>query len=167
MVGQIVKDGLSGNIRIEDLHSFIDKKLEPSSWLEITQERVNQFAEATNDYQFIHVEPDKAEKTSFGGTIVHGLLLLSLLPYLNSEKAIIPANLMMSINYGSDKVRYLSPVRVGERVRSIQKITSVNEKKPGQWLINKTIEMEIEKKEKLALVANMKQLLIVNNHEST
>jgi acyl dehydratase len=92
---------MTQTIKAEDLPTLVGKELEPSPWLEITQERVNQFADATNDWQFIHVDPEKAAQTPFGGPIAHGFLSLSLLSYLNAQNAILPENLVMGINYGS------------------------------------------------------------------
>ncbi len=124
---------MTKTIRADELPGLVGKQLEPSPWLEITQERVDQFADATNDHQFIHVDPEKAALTPFGGPIAHGFLSLSLLSYLNAQSAIVPENLVMGINYGSDKIRYLAPVRVGKRIRSQQKVLEVTEKSPGQW----------------------------------
>ncbi len=148
-------------IKAADLPSLVGKELEPSPWFEITQERVNQFADATNDHQFIHVDPEKAAQTPFGGTIAHGFLSLSLLPFLNSHNSIVPENLQMGINYGSDKVRYLTPVRVGRRVRSRQKVLDVIEKNPGQWLIKTAVTLEIEGEEKPALIAETLSMMVV------
>lgn len=148
-------------IKAADLPSLVGKELPPSSWLEITQERVNQFADATDDHQFIHVDQERAAKTPFGGTIAHGFLTLSLLPFLNEENAIRPENLLMGINYGSDKVRYLTPVRVGKRVRSLQKILDVTEKNPGQWLIKTAVTVEIEGESKPALIAETLSMMVV------
>jgi acyl dehydratase len=145
----------------EDLPKLAGKDLEPSAWLEVTQERVNQFAEATNDFQFIHVDPEKAAQTPFGGPIAHGFLSLSLLSYLNAQTAIVPENLVMGINYGSDKVRYLMPVRVGKRIRSQQKVLEVSEKSPGQWLMKTAVMVEIEGEETPALVAEILSMLVV------
>ncbi len=141
---------MTQTIKSADLPSLVGKELEPSPWFEITQERVNQFADATNDHQFIHIDEEKAAQTPFGGTIAHGFLSLSLLPYLNAQNAIVPENLVMGINYGSDKVRYLTPVRVGKRVRSKQTILDVTEKKPGHWLLKTAVTVEIEGEEKPA-----------------
>ena len=121
-------------IKAEDIPSLIGTELEPSPWLEITQERINQFADATNDHQFIHVDREKAAATPFGGPIAHGFLSLSLLSYLNAQSAVVPENLVMGLNYGSDKVRFLMPVKVGKRVRSVQKILEVTEKKEDKKL---------------------------------
>lgn len=142
-------------IKVEDLPSMVGQQLEPSDWLEITQERVNQFADATNDHQFIHVKPSKAKLTPFGGTIAHGFLSLSLITCLMTENAPVPENLKMTINYGSDKVRYIAPVRVGKRIRANQEILEVTEKKPGQWLVKTEISIEIEGEDKPALIAEI------------
>ncbi|MDH3429637.1 MAG: MaoC family dehydratase [Gammaproteobacteria bacterium] len=152
---------MTETIKAEDLPGLVGRELEPSPWLEITQERVNQFAEATNDFQFIHVDPEKAAQTPFGGPIAHGFLSLSLLSYLNAQSAIVPENLVMGINYGSDKVRYLMPVRVGKRIRSKQKVLEVSEKNPGQWLIKNAVTVEIEGEETPALVAEILSMMVV------
>jgi acyl dehydratase len=152
---------MTQTIKAEELPGLVGKELEPSPWLEITQERVNQFAEATNDFQFIHVDPEKAAQTPFGGPIAHGFLSLSLLSYLNAQNAIVPENMVMGINYGSDKVRYLMPVRVGKRIRSKQTVLEVSEKSPGQWLIKNAVTVEIEGEEKPALVAEILSMMVV------
>jgi len=154
---------MTEQIKAEDFPSLIGKELEPSPWLEITQERVNQFAEATNDHQFIHVDPEKAAQTPFGGPIAHGFLSLSLLSYLNAQSAVVPANLVMGVNYGSDKIRYLMPVRVGKRIRSLQKVLEVTEKKPGNWLLKYQVTVEIEGEETPALIAEILSMLVVDN----
>ena len=152
---------MAETVRVEDLPKLVGRDLEPSAWLEVTQERVNQFAEATNDFQFIHVDPEKAAQTPFGGPIAHGFLSLSLLSYLNAQTAIVPENLVMGVNYGSDKVRYLMPVRVGKRIRSKQKVLEVTEKNPGQWLMKTAVTVEIEGEETPALVAEILSMLVV------
>ncbi len=152
---------MTQTIKVEDLPTLVGKELEPSPWLEITQERVNQFADATNDWQFIHVDPEKAAKTPFGGPIAHGFLSLSLLSYLNEQTAIVPENTVMGINYGSDRVRYLMPVRIGKRIRSKQKILEVTEKNPGQWLFKNEVTVEIEGEETPALVAEILSMMVV------
>ena len=152
---------MTKTIKAEDLPGLVGKELEPSPWIEITQERVNQFAEATNDHQFIHIDPEKAAQTPFGGPIAHGFLSLSLLSYLNAQNALIPENLLMGLNYGSDKVRYLMPVRVGKRIRSRQTVLEVTEKNPGQWLIKNAVTVEIEGEETPALVAEILSMLVL------
>lgn len=148
-------------IKAEDLPTLLGKELEPSSWLEITQERVNQFADATNDHQFIHVDPEKAAQTPFGGPIAHGFLSLSLLSFLSEQNLVVPEDLTIAINYGSDKIRYLMPVRVGKRIRSRQKVLEVEEKNPGQWLMKTAVTVEIEGEETPALVAEILTMLVV------
>jgi acyl dehydratase len=152
---------MTETVKVDELPSLVGRELEPSPWFEITQERVNQFADATNDHQFIHIDPEKAAQTPFGGPIAHGFLSLSLLSYLNEQSAIVPENTVMGINYGSDKVRYLAPVRVGKRIRSHQKILEVTEKKPGQWLFKNAVTVEIEGEETPALVAEILSMMVV------
>lgn len=147
-----------------ELPGLAGTELEPSPWLEITQERVNQFADATNDHQFIHVDPEQAAKTPFGGPIAHGFLSLSLLSHMNEQVAVFPDNMVMAINYGSDKVRYLAPVRVGKRIRSLQKIVDIEEKKPGQWLMKTAVSVEIDGETTPALIAELLTLLIVSDN---
>ena len=152
---------MAETIRAQDLPTLVGRELEPSPWFEITQERVNQFAEATNDHQFIHVDPERAAKTPFGGPIAHGFLSLSLLSYLNAQSAILPEGLVMGINYGSDKVRYLMPVRVGKRIRSRQEILEVTEKNPGQWLMKTAVTVEVEDEKTPALIAEILSMFVV------
>ena len=152
---------MTKTIKAEDLPGLVGTELEPSPWIEITQERVNQFAEATNDHQFIHVDPEKAAQTPFGGPIAHGFLSLSLLSYLNAQNALVPENLLMGLNYGSDKVRYLMPVRVGKRIRSRQRVLEVTEKNPGRWLIKNAVTVEIEGEETPALVAEILSMMVL------
>ena len=156
---------MNRRIKAADLPSLVGTVLEPSPWVDITQERVNLFADATNDHQFIHVDPKKAAQTPFGGPIAHGFLSLSLLSYLNAQTAILPYNTVMGINYGSDKVRYLMPVRVGKRIRSHQKIMEVSEKRPGQWLIKNSISVEIEGETTPALIAEILSMVIVDDEQ--
>jgi len=153
---------MAETIKAADLLGLVGKELEPSPWLEISQDRVNQFAEATNDHQFIHIDPERAKKTPFGGPIAHGFLSLSLLSYLNAQNAMLPENLVMGINYGSDKVRYLAPLPVGKRIRSHQEILDVSEKNPDQWLVKTAVTVEIEDVETPALIAEILSMYIVS-----
>jgi len=153
---------MSHTLKSTDLPSLAGQEAEPSSWFEITQERVNQFADATNDHQFIHIDEARAARTPFGGTIVHGFLTLSLIPFLTAETAPVFEGLVMGINYGSDKVRFLQPVRVGSRVRARQKYLDVTEKNPGQWLIKSLVTIDIENEEKPALIAETLSMFVIN-----
>ncbi len=154
---------MTKTIKVEDIQSLVGQVLEPSPWLEITQDRVNQFAAATNDHQFIHVDPERAAKTPLGGPVAHGFLSLSMLSYLNAQNAVFPENLQMGLNYGSDKVRYLMPVRVGKRIRSLQKVLEVTEKKPGHWLLKYHVTVEIEGEDTPALMAEILSMWIIGD----
>ncbi len=128
----------------------------PGEWFEITQERINAFADATLDHQFIHVDPERAAaETPFGGTIAHGFLTLSLLVHLSSS---IPAELprldglLMGINYGMNRVRFINPVPSGSRVRAVAQVSDV-ERKGNAVDVTRTMTVEIEGQDKPALVA--------------
>ena len=126
-----------------------------SDWVEVTQAMIDQFADATGDHQFIHVDPERAAQTPFGGTIAHGFLTLSLMPLLSSKVPDRPelAGTKMGVNYGGERVRFLTPVRSGSRVRGRFKLLSFDEKKPGQFQQSTEFTVEIEGAAKPALVA--------------
>ena len=149
-------------VKVAELPGMVGRELEPSEWLEISQERVNEFASATNDHQFIHVDPERATQTPFGGPIAHGYLTLSLLSFFREQSGIEPEGTVMAINYGSDKVRYLAPIRVGKRIRSLSKILQVTERKPNEWLIKTNVTIEIENEETPALIAEILGLYLVS-----
>lgn len=148
-------------IKADELASLIGQEQEPSSWLEIDQQRINQFADATNDHQFIHIDAEKAAQTPFCGTIAHGFLTLSLVYFLITEKTRPVEGTEMVFNYGLDKVRFLQPVRVGSRIRARQVLLEVVEKKPGQWLTKTAVTIEIENLEKPAMIAEFLAMTIV------
>ena len=125
-----------------------------SDWFEVSQERINKFAEATGDFQFIHIDEDKAKLTPFGGTIAHGFLTLSLIPVLGAQTHGVRVDgVKMGVNYGGNKVRFIAPVRSGKRVRSHTKLLELVEKRPGQWQQTNEITIEIEGEDKPALIA--------------
>jgi acyl dehydratase len=101
-----------------ELKNFIGQELEIGEWFEIDQQRINQFADVTEDRQFIHTDPEAAAQTPFGTTIAHGFLSLSMLTYLTSNSALVPENIVMGVNYGFDKVRFISPVKVNDKIRT-------------------------------------------------
>src|SRR5207247_6342497 len=104
---------------IQELKSLVGQEVAVGDWLEITQERINQFADATSDHQWIHVDPERCKRESpFGTTIAHGYLTLSLIPFLNQRSLTIRQPFRMGIIYGSNKVRFTSPVPVGSRIRN-------------------------------------------------
>ena len=125
----------------------------PGEWFKVDQERINKFAEATEDYQFIHVDPEAAKESPFGGTIEHGFLTLSLLAYLVPQITPKADNVKMGVNYGMNKLRFLSPVAVDSEVRVRNKILDVVEKRPGQILVTSEVSIEIKGQETPALVA--------------
>jgi acyl dehydratase len=114
-----------------------------SEWLEITQERINTFAEATGDHQWIHVDPERAKQGPFGSTIAHGYLTLSLVNYFLPQIVTVN-NTSMGVNYGLDRVRFTSPVPVGSKIRARGELTKANELKGGavQCVVKVTIEVE-------------------------
>lgn len=126
-----------------------------SDWVEVTQEMIDKFADATGDHQFIHVNPEAAKMTPFGGTIAHGFLTLSLMPLLSSKVADAPVleGIKMGVNYGGNKVRFLTPVRSGSRVRGRFKLLEFDEKRPGQYQQTNEFTVEIEGVEKPAMIA--------------
>ncbi|MBA4762416.1 MaoC family dehydratase [Sphingomonas sp.] len=133
-----------------------------SDWVTVSQEMIDKFADATGDHQFIHVDPAKAAMTPFGGTIAHGFLTLSLMPLL-SQKTPQPRieGLKMGVNYGGNKVRFLTPVRSGSRVRGHFKTIELVEKRPGQWQQTVEFTIEIEGQDKPALIAEWISQLFV------
>lgn len=144
---------MTQTIAASELPDWCGRDLAPSSWLEIDQRRVDLFADATNDHQFIHVDPERAAKTPFGGTIAHGFLSLSLVSHLVMENFIRVEGTQMVLNYGFDRVRFIHPVRVGSRVRSRQALLEAIEKAPGRWLLKTEVSVEIEHCDKPALSA--------------
>jgi len=148
-------------VPVAELKDYVGKELGRSDWLTIDQARINLFAEATGDYQFIHVDPVKAAQTPFGGTIAHGFLSLSLIPKLMEDILILPQGLKMVVNYGLDSVRFIQPVKVDSKVRLKVDLTEVIEKKPGQWLLKATATLEIEGQEKPAYIAEPLSLCFV------
>jgi len=147
--------GTPNFVSIAQAQDYLGKDLGSSDWLEITQERVNQFAQATGDFQFIHMDPERAAKESpFGGTIAHGFLTLSLLSMLSAQSPTIKIQgCSVSINYGLDKVRFLNPVAVGSRIRAHFSLVSAVEKSPGAYLLKHKITVEVEGANKPAMIA--------------
>jgi acyl dehydratase len=128
---------------ISDLHTLVGQEVGVSDWVEITQDRVNQFAEATGDHQWIHVDVERATR-EMGGPIAHGYLTLSLIPFL-SQGLMPVSGVTRGINYGSDKVRFTNMVRVGKKVRLRQTLLSAEPKSGGMQLKSQcTIEIEGE-----------------------
>jgi len=135
-------------------------KLEPSEWIELSQDRINTFADCTEDHQFIHVDEEKAAQTPFGGTIAHGFLTLSMLARMAGENLVVPENMVMGMNYGFDKVRFLAPVGAGKRVRMHSDVISVDRKDENRFLVKMGVSVEIEGEETPALVAEWLNMVV-------
>nr|AIA14116.1 MaoC like domain protein [uncultured bacterium] len=136
----------------EELKSLIGQEVGRSEWLEVTQSRINDFAETTEDRQWIHLDEERAKTdTPFGGTIAHGFLTLSLLSHFASEAVAVKGDFKMGINYGLNRVRFVSPVAVGSRVRGRFTLQSVEEVQGGLQLVwNVTVEIDRAPKPALA-----------------
>lgn len=150
------------SINAKDIGNYVGKEIGVSSWFTVTQEQIDQFALATHDQQFIHVDPIKAAETPFGGTIAHGFLSLSLLSAISYEAGLALEKMTMGLNYGFEKVRFLQPVKVGSRVRGKMSLTEFTEKRPGQFLFNWHVEVEIENESKPALTAQWLTMTMIS-----
>lgn len=144
----------------EQLSDYVGVKQEPGEWVTLDQDRINTFADCTEDHQFIHIDEEKAAQTPFGGTIAHGFLTLSMLPKLMEGRGVWPENVVMGINYGSDKVRFLMPVRAGKRVRAHMELLDVQQKDDNRLLLKTSVSVEIEGEETPALIAETLSMLV-------
>ena len=138
---------------LDEIHAKIGQTVGSSGWIEVGQDRITAFADATEDHQFTHVDPVAAAAAGFGGTVAHGFLSLSLLSRMAADVMLIPDTTKIALNYGLDRVRFLAPVKAGKRVRGHFTLDGVDEKAPGQLLIRQTVTVEIEGEEKPALTA--------------
>ncbi len=140
---------------VAELKELVGQSLGVTDWLEITQERVNLFADATGDHQYIHVDPQRAAGTFFGGTIAHGYLTLSLIPMLSGTRKGVKVQLggRMGVNYGLNKVRFTSPVRVGKRIRMRVKLLAVDEIGTQAVQMTNLCTIEVEGEERPACIA--------------
>jgi acyl dehydratase len=145
----------------EELRAMVGEELGVSDWFAIDQQRVDAFADVTEDHQFIHVDPERARETPFGGTIAHGLLTLSLIVPLAIDFVPEIEGRQLVVNYGFDKVRFPAPVKVGARIRARVELTDVAERKPGQVIMKLAVTIEIEGGEKPALIAEWLSLHVV------
>ena len=148
-------------VKAEDLAGIVGQEVGVSDWSEIDQERINVFADITEDHQFIHIDEEKAKQTPFGGTIAHGFLTLSMLSALASGTSLVIDGIQMGINYGFEKIRFLQPVRAGKKIRGRFTLAEATERKPGQWMLKYAVSVEIEGEEKPALMAEWLTLQIV------
>jgi len=143
------------------LPQFVGREIGVSEWHAVPQQRIDEFADCTGDRQWIHVDVERAQREGpFGGTIAHGYLTLSLAATLSIEAGIIPEDAAAALNYGLDKVRFLTPVRAGARIRNRVVLTSAETKPQGRVLIALQNSIEIEGETKLALIAESLVMLI-------
>jgi acyl dehydratase len=140
--------------KIEEIRAKVGTEIGVSSWIRIDQPRIDTFADVTEDHQFIHVDPEAAKQTPFGGTVAHGFLTLSLLSRMAADVMQVPDTTRMAVNYGFEKVRFIAPVRSGKRVRGRFTLASMEEKRPGQWQFLHNVTVEIEGEDRPALTAD-------------
>jgi acyl dehydratase len=144
---------MTTTMTLAELEQSVERDLGPSDWHEITQPQINSFADATGDHQWIHVDPERAKDGPFGTTVAHGYLTLSMLPMMLSEIVSV-SDAVMGVNYGTEKVRFTSPVPVGSRVRLHAKLVRAERRGPSVvWTVG--IHVEIEGREKPALVGEV------------
>ncbi|MBC8480169.1 MAG: MaoC family dehydratase [Candidatus Actinomarina sp.] len=150
-------------IPASELENHIGEEIGISEWIEVSQERINQFADATNDHQFIHVDPElaKSAPTPWDTTIAHGFLTLSLVSYMSATSGFMPADMQTAVNYGLDKVRFMEAVPVDSKIRGRFVLTDAQYKKNGRWLVKTTATIEIEGVEKPAAIVEALTLYIV------
>lgn len=139
--------------KVQDLPALIGTEIGVSKWFEVDQARIDAFARITEDEQFIHVDPEAAKHTPFGGTIAHGFLTLSLASAMSYDAVPPLEGVVMGVNYGFDKLRFLAPVPAGSRIRGRFKLLSADDKGGGRWLLKHELTVEIEGSEKPALIA--------------
>lgn len=146
---------------LDEIRARIGQEIGVSGWLTMDQPRIDEFAESTEDRQFIHVDPQAAAQTPFGTTIAHGFLSLSMLSRMAAEVMLVPDTTKMALNYGLDRVRFIAPVKSGKNIRGRFRLDSIEERAPGQLLLRHNVTVEIEGEEKPALTAEWLGLLFV------
>ena len=147
---------------LDDIRARIGTEIGVSDWIMVDQQRIDTFADTTEDRQFIHVDPAAAARTPFGGTIAHGFLSLSLLSRMAADVMHVPDSTIMAVNYGLDRVRFIAPVRAGSRVRGRFVLDAVEDKAPGQLLLRHTVTVDIEHEPKPALTAQWLGLIFTS-----
>ncbi|MCA0368717.1 MAG: MaoC family dehydratase [Proteobacteria bacterium] len=138
---------------VSALQGLIGQEVGVSRWIEVTQARIDAFADCTEDHQFIHVDPEAARATPFGGTIAHGFLTLSLASAMSYDAVRPLDGVVMGVNYGFDKLRFLAPVPAGSRIRGRFRLLAADDKGQGRWLLKHELTVEIEGGDKPALIA--------------
>jgi acyl dehydratase len=154
---------MSRTVSAAELQSMVGSELGVSEWFPIDQQRVDAFADVTEDHQFVHVDPERAKTTPYGGTIAHGLLTLSLIVRLCLPFVPEIAGRRLMLNYGFDKVRFPAPVKVGTRIRARVKLADAVERKPGQIMIKLNVVFDVEGGDKPALTAEWLSLHVIGD----
>jgi acyl dehydratase len=140
---------------LDEIKSKVGTEIGVSDWILVDQDRIDRFADVTEDRQFIHVDPVRAAaETPFGGTVAHGFLSLSLLSRMGEDAFLQPPDVKMGVNYGFERVRFMSPVKAGKRVRGRFRLVSAEERRPGQWRFVHDVTVEIEDETKPALTVS-------------
>ena len=152
---------MSRMMTLEELEAAVGQQFGPSDWLQVDQERINQFAKATIDHQFIHVDPKAAAATPFGTTIAHGFLTLSLVTFLTAGLTPLPKGLTTVINYGLNRVRFLQPVKVDSEIRASVKILDLRRKGRTRVLMTSEVTIEVRGEKRPALLAEALILFIM------
>ena len=146
---------------LDEIAAKVGTEIGVSGWLTVDQAAIDAFAEVTQDHQFIHVDPEAAAKTPFGGTVAHGFLTLSLLSRMAADVMLVPDSLKLAVNYGFERVRFIAPVRSGKRVRGRFTLASAQQKRPGQWQLVHNVTVEIDGEDKPALTAEWIGLIFI------
>jgi len=146
----------------EEVHEYVGREVGVTKWFPLTQSRMNRFADVTGDYQFLHIDNERTSReTCYDGTIAHGMLTLSLLTTFATNGSLKIKDTRQAIIYGLDRVRFLNPVRIGSRIRGRFKLSSAEERRPGEILLRHAVSIEIEHQEKPALIADWLILAIL------
>lgn len=146
-------NSMPSEISLSDVRTIVGTEVGVSDWIMVDQTMINAFADATDDHQFIHVDPERAKETAFGGTIAHGFLTLSLLSAMNFNCVPKIREQTMGVNYGFDKIRFMSPVKAGTRVRGRFKLAEARLRGAGMMMLTYEVTVEIENERKPALTA--------------
>jgi len=145
----------------KEFQTYVGKEIGLTEWMSVTQDRIDAFAECTEDRQWIHIDRNRAKFGPFGTTVAHSFLILSLLPVFNMNNTILPSGIKMMINYGLNKVRFVNPVRVGSKIRNRAVLKDITEKPSGGYLLTLENTVEIEGQEKPALMAELLALIFI------
>ncbi len=156
-----VRNNMTEKLTFEKLKEYWGKEIGLSDWMEISQERIDAFAECTEDRQWIHIDPEKAKHGPYGTTIAHGFLILSLLVHLASQIELFQKGIKMVTNVGLDRVRFLTPVKRGSRIRNRVILKEASDKGKGKILVTLENAIEIEGETKPALVADVLALIFL------